>query len=414
MNLRFLRVLSSLAMVVLLLAEAPPASAQSWSDEFNGSGAAAGSWTYDVGGGGWGNGELQYYQSGSANAYQTGGFLQIQARRQSVGGMAYTSARLKTLGRVSFGPYGRMEGRMQGPNGQGLWPAFWMMGTNIATNPWPGCGEIDIMEHINSASNVLGTIHWNNGGHVSYTGMNVSTYFPAWHTYGINWTSSSITWTLDGNSVGSANIQNSINSTEEFHRSFFILLNLAVGGAWPGNPSSSTVFPANFNIDWVRWWNSGGTPTPTPPPSDGISTTAWYSLANQTSGKCIDRRTSGTANGTAVQQYACNNTYAQQWQFQATSGGYYRLAARGASSQVMDVSGVSLADGALIHLWSWGGGNNQQWLPQSMGNGYYRLVARHSGKCLDVPGASTADSVQLVQYACNGTGAQSFRLVQQP
>ncbi len=180
---------------------------------------------------------------------------------------------------------------------------------------------------------------------------------------------------------------------------------------WQGGAGMrSDSFSASFS--------SGATPrptaTPTATPASGISTTAWYSLVNQTSSKCVDRRGGGTANGTAVQQYACNNTYAQQWQFQATNGGYYRLAARGASSQVIDVSGVSLADGALIHLWSWVGGNNQQWLPQSLGNGYYRLVARHSGKCLDVPGASTADSVQLVQYACNGTGAQSFRLMQQP
>ncbi len=152
------------------------------------------------------------------------------------------------------------------------------------------------------------------------------------------------------------------------------------------------------------------TPTPTAPPSGGISSTAWYSAVNRNSGKCVDARGSGTANGTAVQQYTCNNTYAQHWQFQPTSGGYYRVNTRNATGQSWDVSGVSTADGAKVHLWSYGGGNNQQWLPQSLGGGYYRFVARHSGKCLDVPGSSTAESLQLQQYTCNNTNAQSFFL----
>jgi beta-glucanase (GH16 family) len=231
-----------------------PVDAAQWADEFNGTGAPdSANWTYDTGGGGWGNGELEYYQSGAANATQTGGHLQIQARRQSVGGMAYTSARIKTQGKRNFGPYGYMQAQIQGPMGQGLWPAFWMLGSDITSVPWPGCGEIDIMEHINSAPNVLGTIHWDNGGHVSYQAMNTNTSFGGYHNYAINWTSSSITWYVDGGAAGSANIANNINSTEEFHKSFFVLLNLAVGGTWPGSPNSSTVFPANYNIDWIAW-----------------------------------------------------------------------------------------------------------------------------------------------------------------
>jgi len=224
------------------------ASAAQWADEFNGSGAPSSSnWAYDLGGGGWGNGELEYYQS--ANATQTGGNLQIQARRQSVGGYAYTSARIKTQGKRNFGPYGYMQARIQGPMGQGLWPAFWMLGSV----GWPGCGEIDIMEHINRTPNVLGTIHWDNGGHASYTAMNVNTSFGSYHNYAINWTSSAITWYLDGGAVGSANILNSINGTDEFHKSFFVILNLAVGGTWPGAPDASTAFPANLNVDWIAW-----------------------------------------------------------------------------------------------------------------------------------------------------------------
>src|SRR6185436_18700829 len=147
---------------------------QVWSDEFNGSGAVSGSnWTYDTGGGGWGNGELEYYQSGSANATQTGsGNLQIQARFQSVGGMPYTSARLKTQGIRSFGPGDtaavKIDARSAGPQGQGYWPAIWMLGTSGGA--WPACGEIDIMEHINSATTAPMTLHWADaaGAHASY------------------------------------------------------------------------------------------------------------------------------------------------------------------------------------------------------------------------------------------------------
>ncbi|MER7274434.1 beta-1,3-glucanase family protein [Dactylosporangium sp. NPDC000244] len=144
-----------------------------------------------------------------------------------------------------------------------------------------------------------------------------------------------------------------------------------------------------------------------------ISSTTWYSTVNKTSGKCVDARSSGTANGTAIQQYTCNNTFAQQYLFQPTSGGYVRINNRNNSAQVLDVDGVSTADGALVHLWAYGGGNNQQWLPVSEGGGYWHFVSRNSGKCLDVPSSSTADSVQLQQWTCNGSGAQSFRLTAQ-
>ncbi|MEH0982428.1 ThuA domain-containing protein [Micromonospora sp. CPCC 205556] len=162
-----------------------------------------------------------------------------------------------------------------------------------------------------------------------------------------------------------------------------------------------------FVIDGLLWLGGGAT---TPPPSDPISSTSWYSLANRGSGKCVDARAAGTANGTAIQQYACNATFAQQYQFQPTSSGFTRVNNRNNSAQALDVTNVSTADNAPVQLWAYGGGGNQQWQPVPEGNGYYRLVNRLSGKCLDVPGASTADGVQLVQYTCNGTAAQSFRL----
>jgi ricin-type beta-trefoil lectin protein len=142
-----------------------------------------------------------------------------------------------------------------------------------------------------------------------------------------------------------------------------------------------------------------------------VDPAAWYTVVNQASGKCVDARAAATANGTAVQQYTCNDSTAQQWQFQVTSGGFSRINARDNSAQVLDVANVSTADGGLIHLWTYGGGNNQQWQAVEQAGGTYRFVSRLSGKCLDVPGASTADSVQLQQYTCNSSGAQSFTLV---
>ncbi|MCX5215004.1 RICIN domain-containing protein [Kitasatospora sp. NBC_00240] len=136
--------------------------------------------------------------------------------------------------------------------------------------------------------------------------------------------------------------------------------------------------------------------------------TGWTSVVNKASGKCVDARAAAATDGTAVQQYACNGTTAQQWQLQGTDAGNVRVNSRIDASRAWDVTGVSAADNALVQLWSYSGGLNQQWQPVAEGGGYYHFVNRNSGKCLDVPAASTADSVQLGQYSCNGTGAQSF------
>ncbi|MDH2430834.1 RICIN domain-containing protein [Sphaerisporangium sp. TRM90804] len=178
--------------------------------------------------------------------------------------------------------------------------------------------------------------------------------------------------------------------------------------------TSSTFASAQQNqwlINGLLWLGGGGGTTP--PPTDPISPSTWYSVVNKGSGKCVDARAAGTANGTAIQQYTCNASNAQQYQFAPTSGGYVRVNNRGNSAQALDVTDVSTADNAPIQTWTYGGGNNQQWQPVPEGDGHYHLVNKSSGKCLDVPAASTADSVQLVQYTCNGSAAQSFRLVPQ-
>jgi beta-glucanase (GH16 family) len=400
--------------VGLLLLGASGAGAQTWnlvwSDEFNGPSIDTSNWTFETGGGGWGNNELEYYTNG-ANASIQNGALVIEARRENVGGMAYTSTRMNTRGKHEF-TYGRIEARIALPSGQGLWPAFWMLGSNIGTVGWPASGEIDIMEHVNTASTIFGTIHWDSGGHVSYGGSTSVPSFTGYHVYSIEWSPSAITWFVDGVQYVQANILNNINNTQAFQRPFFILLNLAVGGAFPGNPNSSTPFPSRMLVDYVRVYQQstggggGGT----------ISPTAWYQVINQNSNLCTTEAGSGTANGTQVQQSTCGSgQFSQQWQFTPTSGGYYRVSPRFAPSLAWDVTGGVGATGnsVKVQLWAYGGGTNQQWLPESMGTGIYRFRARNSNRCLDVPGASTASGLQLQQYDCNGTAAQSFRLVQQ-
>jgi len=219
-----------------------------WSDEFDGDHIDTNNWNFEIGGSGWGNNELEYYTSREENARIEDGNLIIEAREEPYGGNDYTSARLTTQGKEEF-QYGKIEARMKLPMGQGLWPAFWMLGSDIGTVGWPGCGEIDIMEHINSEDKVYGTIHWDYNGHASY-GNSIAVDPTAYNTYSIIWDEQTIRWYVNDFQYLEANI--TINDTEEFHHPFFIILNLAVGGNWPGYPEASTQFPARVYVDWVR------------------------------------------------------------------------------------------------------------------------------------------------------------------
>ncbi len=239
--------------VLVLLVSAAPASAQwtlVWSDEFIGPSLDASNWTSETGGNGWGNRELQYYTDGKNVSFENGSLV-IEARRERFRRNNYTSARIKTAGKREF-TYGKIEGRLAVPMGKGLWPAFWMIGANIDTVSWPKCGEIDIMEHINTETRTYGTIHWDAGGYASYGGNTAVATPSSYHTYAIEWTPLSIRWFVDGAQFHEADITNGINSTEEFHLPFFVILNLAVGGNWPGSPDQTTVFPARYFIDYVR------------------------------------------------------------------------------------------------------------------------------------------------------------------
>jgi beta-glucanase (GH16 family) len=221
-----------------------------WSDEFNGTSIDAANWKFETGGGGWGNNELEYYTNRPENAVINNGNLLIIARKESFSGSGYTSARMKTQG-LKYWTYGKIEARIKLPATQGVWPAFWTLGESITTDSWPKCGEIDIMEHINKAPAINGTIHWDNNGHAQYGGDTLCDVLK-YHVYGIEWDSKAIKWTLDGKKYKEANIANGINGTSEFHKPFFLLLNMAVGGSWPGNPDGTSVFPDTMFIDYVR------------------------------------------------------------------------------------------------------------------------------------------------------------------
>ena len=231
-----------------------------WSDEFNGpNGSAVDStkWVYDTGGGGWGNNELETYTSGTANAVIQGGNLVITATTGGASG--YTSARLKTLGKFSQ-QYGRFEARIQMPEGQGLWPAFWMMGADINTVNWPSCGEIDVMENIGKEPSINhGSLHMPATGGTTddqltgmYTLSGGAKLGDSFHTYAVEWTSSTITFYVDDMLYETQTQQGASGRTWEFNKPFFILLNVAVGGTWPGSPDSTTTFPQTMKVDWVR------------------------------------------------------------------------------------------------------------------------------------------------------------------
>ena len=239
-----------------------------WSDEFNGADGTSpdsSKWTYDTGGKGWGNNELECYTNLTQNAQMKGSNLVITAMHQPAYACSdgttrdYTSARLKTEGLFNQA-YGRFEARIKIPKGQGMWPAFWMLGNNITSVSWPKCGEIDIMENIGREP---GTVHGSLHGPSTVTqtsdatapfslpaGQNFSDDF---HLYAIEWQPGTVNFFVDSNLYGTVTqSQWPAGGTWTFDHPFFIILNVAVGGDWPGSPDNTTVFPQQMVIDYVR------------------------------------------------------------------------------------------------------------------------------------------------------------------
>ena len=226
-----------------------------WSDEFNANEIEQQNWTHEMGNNnGWGNQELEDYTDKSENSRIENGKLVITALENTPGN--YTSARMITKDKQEF-KYGRIDIRAKLPQGQGIWPAIWMLGANFDDVGWPKCGEVDIMELVGHIPNeVHGTVHYDNGSgwEMNGTGTRIpepSTFADEFHVFSILWERDQIKWYVDYKKFHEIT-QGMIGPTYPFNKSFFFILNVAVGGIWPGYPDETTVFPQQMTIDYVR------------------------------------------------------------------------------------------------------------------------------------------------------------------
>ena len=227
-----------------------------WSDEFNGSALNTGDWTFEIGNGnsGWGNNELQYYRS--ENTEVSNGFLTIEARKEVFEGKQYTSSRIITKDKVDL-RYGRIDIKAKLPEGQGIWPALWMLGSNIDAVGWPACGEIDIMELVGHVPNeVHGTVHYgppspNNLSTGTSFKLNSGKFSDEFHLFSLVWQENLIQWYVDDQLYFTRN-PSDLADTWPFNKDFFFIFNVAVGGNWPGSPNGSTVFPQQMVVDYIR------------------------------------------------------------------------------------------------------------------------------------------------------------------
>ena len=245
---------------------APSHWALVWSDEFDGQNASSvdsSKWAFDIGGGKWGNSESEYYTDRSRNVSIRGGNLVITAQKEKYTGpdkkkWDYTSARLKTLGKFSQA-YGRFEAHIKIPFGQGIWPAFWMLGNDIDKTGWPNCGEIDIMENIGKEpSTVHGTIHGPgysgaNGIGSPYSLADGKRFSDRFHVFAVEWEPQAIRFYVDDALYATrTRAELPAGAKWVYDHPFFLILNLAVGGDWPGYPDATSVFPQTMRVDYVR------------------------------------------------------------------------------------------------------------------------------------------------------------------
>ncbi|MEU9380492.1 family 16 glycosylhydrolase [Streptomyces sp. NPDC048279] len=373
------------------------AAAVSFSDTFDGpAGSAVNSskWTQETGDN-VNNHEREYYTSGTNNAALDGqGHLVITAKKENpanyqcwYGTCQYTSARMNTSGKFSA-QYGHVEARMKIPRGQGMWPAFWMLGTDIGQVGWPDSGEIDVMENVGfEPSTVHGTIHGpgysgSAGIGAGYTLPNGQAFADAFHTFAVDWAPNKITWSVDGVAYQTRTPADVGGNTWAFNKPFFLILNLAVGGYWPGDPNSSTAFPAQLVVDSVSVTTS-----------DTAAGVAIKGLA----GKCVDVAGANSANGTPVQLYDCNGSAAQQW----TVGSDGTIRALG---KCLDVTSGGTADGTTVQLYDCNGSAAQKWAVSAA----HDIVNPQADKCLDVTGNNSANGTRLQIWTCSGGANQKW------
>lgn len=232
-----------------------------WNDEFNGAALNQADWNYETGDGcpnncGWGNNELEWYTAGD-NLYMQDGKMIIEARAESKGGKNYTSTRMTTQSKKTF-TFGRIDIRAKVPRGKGVWPALWMLGSNITTVSWPKCGEMDILELLGQEPNkVYSTVHYGpapSGGSVQKSNSKIAAtpYSDAFHLYSLNWEQDKLQFLVDNALLLEVNKADFGSYAYPFNDPFFFIFNIAVGGNWPGSPDASTQFPQWLMVDYVR------------------------------------------------------------------------------------------------------------------------------------------------------------------
>ena len=230
-----------------------------WNDEFSGTTLDANVWNYEIGNGsgGWGNNELEYYTNSPKNTLVSNGNLVMEARKESIGGFNYSSARLTTKDKKSF-TYGRVDIRAKLPKGKGIWPALWMLGSNINSVGWPASGEIDIMELLGQEpSKAYGTLHYGaspatHGQKGSSYSLNGTSFYDQFHVFSMEWKQDEIKLYIDNNLYLTVTKTDLGTSPYPFNAPFFFIFNVAVGGNWPGSPDATTTFPQRMIVDYVR------------------------------------------------------------------------------------------------------------------------------------------------------------------
>lgn len=239
-----------------------PGMSLAWADEFNGTSVNQNDWNFEIGNGcpnvcGWGNNELEYYTDREDNVYISGGNLVIEAREESYNGYDYTSTRMTTEGKQEH-QYGRIDIRAILPEGQGIWPALWMLGDDFRTTGWAACGEIDIMELVgHEPEEVHGTVHWDLWPNNQYkgTGYRLPTnakFSEEYHVFTLLWEENKIEWLVDDVKYFEVTDATVGSSNYPYNHPFFFLFNIAVGGDWPGNPDATAVFPQRMIVDYIR------------------------------------------------------------------------------------------------------------------------------------------------------------------